>query len=208
MRTLVFDTETTGLVDFKKLNEWKCQPHLVQLGALLVENGVIHSSLSLLVNPGVPVPVGASKVHGITSAITERYGVRPKVAVSMFNNFLKLADRIVGHNIDFDLVVMEVAYSRENLKSAHLDKAHLPRVCTMNSSAKVIDLPPTEKMIAAQKKYGFPPKPKPPKLEEAVKFFFNEELEGAHDALVDVLATYRVLQELERRGVKLKGGKQ
>jgi len=44
-------------------------------------------------------------------------------------------------------------------------------------------------------------KPKPPKLEECIRHFFGEELDGAHDAMVDVVACRRVffhLRTLER----------
>lgn len=203
MRTLIFDTETTGFVNMKRPSDFKVQPHLVQLGAILVERDIIMARFSLIVDPGVPVPCGAAEVHGITSAVAERYGVKPIVAVSIFNNLLKLADRIAGHNLDFDLIVMRATYLRSDRPPELLEKDKLPRVCTMLSSSPVLDLPPTAKMIAA----GFN-KPKAPKLEEAIKFFFDEEMEGAHDALVDVLATERVLAELEDRGVELVGGKQ
>jgi DNA polymerase III subunit epsilon len=51
----------------------------------------------------------------------------------------------------------------------------------------LVNLPPTAKMVAA----GFN-KPKPPKLAEVILFLFGEELQGAHDAMVDVRATARV----------------
>ena len=40
-------------------------------------------------------------------------------------------------------------------------------------------------------------KPKPPKLEECIKHFFNETLEGAHDAMVDLAACSRVYFHLK-----------
>jgi DNA polymerase-3 subunit epsilon len=61
----------------------------------------------------------------------------------------------------------------------------------------VLNLPPTDKMRAA----GFV-KPKAPTLAECVRFLFDEELEGAHSAMVDCLACARVYRELINRGVK------
>ncbi len=201
MRTLIFDTETTGLADFKRPNDWKRQPALVQLGAVLANEAEVLSKISLIVNPGTIIPVQAADVHGITSAKAQAFGVPPVVAIGLFNNLLRLADRVVGHNIDFDLIVMHAAYARLGRPISLLDKNHLPHICTMKSATPAINLPPTAKM----KRAGFN-KPKPPKLEEAIKFFFDEKLEGAHDALIDVFATLRVLRELERRGVELIGG--
>jgi len=45
-------------------------------------------------------------------------------------------------------------------------------------------------------------KPKPPKLEECIRHFFNEELDGAHDAMVDVRACRRVYFHLQTMGAE------
>jgi DNA polymerase III subunit epsilon len=68
-----------------------------------------------------------------------------------------------------------------------------PLFCTMEASAPIVNLPPTERMVAA----GFN-KPKPPKLEECIKHFFKEDLKGAHDAMIDVSACRRIYFELKR----------
>ena len=71
-----------------------------------------------------------------------------------------------------------------------------PLFCTMEAAAPIVNLPPTERMLAA----GFN-KPKAPKLEEAIRFFFDESLDGAHDAMVDVIACRRIyfhLKNLEK----------
>jgi DNA polymerase-3 subunit epsilon len=68
--------------------------------------------------------------------------------------------------------------------------------CTQALSSPLLNLPPSERMRAA----GFS-KPKPPKLSESYQFFFNEELVGAHDALVDARACARVYLELVKREI-------
>jgi DNA polymerase-3 subunit epsilon len=55
--------------------------------------------------------------------------------------------------------------------------------CTQANSVKILNLPPTEKMIRA----GFN-KPKSPNLGEAYEFFAGKKLEGAHNAAVDLAA--------------------
>ena len=64
--------------------------------------------------------------------------------------------------------------------------------CTMEAATPIVNLPPTERMVAA----GIT-KPKPPKLEECIRHFFDESLEGAHDALIDVRACSRVFFHLK-----------
>lgn len=202
MRTLIYDTETTGLVDMKRTKDVNRQPHLTQLAAMLVEDGQVRAELSLVIDAGVPIPRGASDVHGITNAVAERYGVKPLVAVGMFQNLLRQTDRVVAHNHDFDFVVMRSAYLRGDKDPSLFSKENMPRVDTMTSSVDLVNLPPTEKMIRA----GFD-KPKNPKLEELHAFLFGESFDGAHDAMVDVRACFRCLEELENREVELIGGK-
>ena len=197
---LFFDTETTGLPDFRAPMDDPIQPHLVQLACLLTDDdGTERASLSLIVNPGVPIPAGASAVHGITDLIADRAGVFNDTAVAMWHRLAERADLLVAHNIRFDWAIMEAAHARlsdrPQLNLMKMDTAHAnrPRFCTLDAAAPIVNLPPTERMVAA----GFN-KPKPPKLEECVKHFFGETLEGAHDALVDVRACARVFFHLKQ----------
>lgn len=187
---LFYDTETTGFYDERLPLNHDAQPHLVQLAALLTEDdGAEVMSVSLVVNPGVPIPQKASDVHGITDDIAEERGVTPALAVNMFRHLYNLADTVVAHNVKFDKGIMEVAATRRHGQIVELTK---PVFCTMEAASPIVDLPPTERMIAA----GFN-KPKPPKLEECIAHFFGEKLEGAHDAMIDVQACKRVYFHLK-----------
>jgi DNA polymerase-3 subunit epsilon len=187
---LFYDTETTGFYDDRLPPDHDGQPHLVQLAALLTEDdGTDVMSVSLVVNPGVPIPTRASDVHGITTDIAQARGVAPAAAVHLFGHLYNLADLIVAHNVKFDKGIMEVAATRRHGKPFELIK---PTFCTMEAATPVVNLPPTERMLAA----GFN-KPKPPKLEECIAHFFGEALEGAHDAMIDVTACRRVFFHLK-----------
>lgn len=187
---LFFDTETTGFINERQPADHPSQPHIVQLAALLTEDdGREVMSASLIVNPGVPIPVQASNVHGITDAIAAERGVAPSVVVNLFAHMCGLADLAVAHNAKFDKLVIEAAASRRYGK---LFSMATPLFCTMEMASPIVNLPPTERMLAA----GFD-KPKPPKLEECIRHFFNEDLDGAHDAMVDVAACRRVFFHLK-----------
>lgn len=193
---LFFDTETTGFVDDRLPPDHQMQPDVVQLAAQLCdEDGAVVSGINLIVTParGLPIPKQASDVHGITDEIAGKFGVAPSLAVDLFHHLYSRADLIVAHNIKFDAAVMETAIVRAFGHARSLKK---PRFCTMETASPIVNLPPTDRMRAA----GFN-KPKPPKLEECVRHFFNEGLEGAHDAMIDVTACARVyfhLKSLER----------
>jgi DNA polymerase III subunit epsilon len=191
MRTLIFDTETTGLVNHKSPDH-TIQPHPVQLALLLIQENKIMSMASVIINPSVPIEEGASNIHGISQEIVEQVGIGLKAATGLFLNFLGKADRIVAHNIDFDLIVTEAMIYR-SLSDYEMEKyRRIPRVCTMRSTTDVCRLPG---------RYG---KFKWPKLEEAYKMLVDPAgFECAHDAMADVIACWKVLRVLEEKGLQL-----
>ena len=85
---------------------------------------------------------------------------------------------------------MDIAYNRIG-KHSPVEKYD----CTMQMATPILNLPPTEKMLRA----GFN-KPKPPNLSECCAYFFDKELEGAHDALVDVRACKDVYFAIKNGG--------
>lgn len=190
---LFFDTETTGFFQDRAPLDHHSQPHLVQIAAELCEDdGEPVAGFSLIVDPRVPIPAQASNVHGITNDRAEALGVSVEFAIGAFSHLYQRADVVCAHNIKFDKGVMEVAIARQFGKPRPLAKTMF---CTMESSLPIVNLPPTERMIAA----GFN-KPKPPKLEECIRHFFDEALDGAHDAMVDVTACRRVYFHLKSLG--------
>ncbi len=183
---LFFDTETTGFFDDRIPVDHEAQPYIVQLAAQLCqEDGLPVAGFSFVVsNPGVEVPERAAAVHGITTEKAIQFGVSAEFALSAFTHLYQRADLVCAHNIKFDKGIIEVAIARHYGRTMPLRK---PLFCTMDAASPIVNLPPTERMVAA----GFT-KPKPPKLEECIQHFFGEKLDGAHDAMVDVAACSRV----------------
>lgn len=68
-----------------------------------------------------------------------------------------------------------------------------PAFCTQGKSTKIINLPPTEKMLAAGRKHA-----KSPNLAEAYEFFTGKKLEGAHNAAVDLAACKAVYYGIKK----------
>lgn len=187
---LFFDTETTGFLDDRLPIDHEAQPYIVQLAAQLCEDdGSPVAGFCFIVAPGAPIPERAAAVHGITDAKAAQFGVSAEFALSAFTHLYQRADLICAHNAKFDKGIVEVAIARHYGRTMPLRK---PIFCTMEAASPVIKLPPTERMRAA----GFD-KPKPPKLEECIRHFFNEELDGAHDAMVDLTACRRIYLHLK-----------
>jgi DNA polymerase-3 subunit epsilon len=95
---VVFDTETTGLVPH--------QDEIVQIGAVRVLHGRLIASevFDLLVDPGRPIPLAASRVHGVTDTrVTGAPG--PGEGVRRFHAFAGQSV-LVAHNAPFDLAFL------------------------------------------------------------------------------------------------------
>lgn len=195
MPFLFFDTETTGLPDFRAPSDAPQQPHLVQLAMILMDDALVERAcVSVIVKPdGWVIPEeGPAAVHGITNAMANAVGVPEKVAVHLYHSLLYGTGAVgVAHNSDFDLRIMRIAMLRAGFTKEWLDARAPANYCTMKAATPIVNLPPTPKMVAA----GFN-KPKNASLSECIMHFFGETLEGAHDALVDVRACVRVYRHL------------
>ena len=186
---LFFVTETTGFLQPGSPLDHSSQPHVVQLAAQLCDDtGAIHASFSLIVDPGVPIPDRVAAIHGITNERAALYGVKPATALGMFAHLYDRAELLVAHNIKFDIGILDVAHARHRPTAGLMNKSTF---CTMERATPVLKLPPTPKMLAAGNN-----RPKVPKLEECIRHFFDEPLDGAHDAMVDVIACRRVFFRL------------
>ena len=191
MITLAFDTETDKLVLPKQKPTHPDQPHLVELGCVLYDGDVERVTVNFIVDPqDRTIPDEAANVHGITTATARRLSIPLIVACAVFSHLAKLSDRQVGHNIEFDIKVLMAEFHRLNRPFP----ATNPR-CTKNMAEPVLQLPPTERMLATGMGHKF----KSPTLTECWRFLFDEDLVGAHGALTDARACARVLFELEKR---------
>lgn len=183
--SLAFDTETTGVINYKLPKTHPSQPRMVQLGAILFDDsGVVRGEINVLIKPdGWTIPDDAAAVHGITTEMAEKYGVPVVLALNIFNRFAAMADIVVAHNFDFDDAILKGEFHRINRDSAFFT---CNSFCTMKASTNVVQIKGPR---------GF----KWPKLQETHKFLFGEEFEGAHDAMADVRACKRVFIELKKR---------
>jgi DNA polymerase III subunit epsilon len=198
---LVYDSETSGLVDFKAPSEAPHQPHIVQLGAVLVDLDTWDeiAVLDVIVRPeGWTIPDDVAAIHGITTEHALDVGVSESMALGMLMelwNDTKPRLR-VAHNEPFDCRIVRIGLMRfEDETLADHWKAS-PAECTQQLSTPILKLPPTDKM----KRAGFF-KHKSANLREAYQFFTGRELENAHSAMADVrgcLAVYRAIKAGQR----------
>jgi DNA polymerase-3 subunit epsilon len=186
---LFYDVETSGLYHDGLPPDHESQPRIVQLAALLTTlNGETRGAVNFLVQQDAPIPADAVAIHGISDARCAEYGVPELVALAAFNGLAAQAVTAIGWNQAFDRRIIRAAFARNQRPCRLPDHQVEP----MLMARDLVNLAP-----------NFPGgTPRWPKLVEAYQFFFGEELENAHDAMVDVLATCRIWLELKRRGIK------
>lgn len=191
-KILFFDTETAGLpydynAPITDSNNW---PRLVQLGWIVSNiNGEIIKERDYIIYPnGFTIPQESVEVHGITTqkAISEGYNLT--IVLNEFMRDLDCVERIVGHNIYFDIRVVSAELHRIGYSSSQLYR--LPATCTMESSTDYCKLPP---LRFGQYKWHT--------LKELHTKLFGHIFTGVHNAMSDIKATKKCYFELIHLGI-------
>jgi DNA polymerase III subunit epsilon len=156
---VVLDTETTGAdANFDRV---------VQIALVRLRPDGSSVELESLVNPGLPIPVEAQRVHGITDAMVEFAPSFKHLAPDLLR-FMDGAD-LGGFNLlRFDIPILRNEFSH----AGHSWELEGIRIV----DAQVI----FHKM-------------EPRDLSAATRFYCGRELDGAHGALADARATLDVL---------------
>ena len=177
---LVFDCETTGIKNAR----------LVQLAWQLHDaKGQLLAHGSDIVRPeGFEIPLAAEQIHGISTERALREGVDAKQVLEQFALIARQAQHVVGHNIVYDLQIMETEQRIHGLSK-----------CLEGLSVR--DTMKEEEPIA----FVAIPTPsgahKWPKLNELYEKVFGKAMPKAHDAAFDVAATAAAFFELLAKGV-------
>lgn len=198
---MFFDTETTGLPVWKSPSDDPAQPHLVQLALITMKDHLTEiSRSSVIIRPdGWTIPEETVAIHGITQERAMDEGIPEADAVEQYLEAVRAASLRVAFNVAFDTRIMRIAMLRKGILRDEIERLEaMPSACTMRASTPVLMLPPSDKMMAAGFK-NF----KQPTLAEALMGVCGEELDGAHDALIDCWACARVFWSLRARGVSI-----
>ncbi len=162
---VVFDIESTGIVPTRD--------RIVELAVQKIYPDGQMQNTVLRLNPEMPVPPGATAIHGITDADVADCPTFGIIAEKLFR-YLEDCD-LAGYNITgFDIPMLESEFRRAGFEFKVENR-------------KVVDA------------YHIFCKLYPRTLTAAYKFFCGKELEGAHGAAADTAATLEVLLgQLER----------
>lgn len=201
---LFFDTETTGLPDdddepASNTDNW---PRLVQLAWILtdIEGNVLSSNSKIIKSQGFTIPSSATNVHGITTEKALRDGEPLQQVICSFLEDARVALYFVGHNISFDQNVVGAELNRLGIEDS---VSSAPSICTMKETVDFCainrywddeDIPELYGEVMDDE-YEYP------SLQDLYYKLFEENFEGAHDAMADVTATMKCFFELKRNGL-------
>lgn len=189
MKVIVFDTETTGLPSPQL--ELDKQPYICQFAAVIWDCDLANMSMrelsriDELIKPPIVLGYDSVAIHGITNKMLEDKPGFREVADMIIEAFHS-ADVAVAHNLNFDKAIIQYELERLNRSGDFLPEQIFD---TMLASRDLCQLPGRHGNFKA------------PRLGELYSFLFGESFENAHNALSDVLATSKCLEELMKRQI-------
>ena len=203
MRTLVFDSETTGLsktqiISPSTIHLW---PHVVQFSYIVFDtesNEIVKIKDSIIKVPdGFTITEENAKIHGITTEISLAKGVDLLPVLEEFFADFDSADHIVGHNVSFDINMIKAELQRLIMNS--FNEKLQEYLTTINTSTKFYcTMQETIELCAIEMKdkYGRPYK-KFPKLVELYQKMFGVTPKNLHNSLNDVIVCLRCFIKLK-----------
>lgn len=213
MKVTILDTETSSLPLWREQSDHPGQPHMLQLAALRVEWDDVEdpaimarvTEFNRFIKPdgwqvdereigddGKPT---AFSIHGIGNAKLNELGRPLAEVMDEFDaDFMAPADEVYAYGAAFDRRILRIAALRRWGRDGHPRKGAVapPWFCVLATMTPLVKMGATGKMYDA----GFGDKFKPPKLIEAYRHAFDEDFAGAHDAMADLKATYRLWQHI------------
>ena len=207
MKVLVFDTETTGLPQTKIINPdtlhlW---PYIVQFSYIIydtTDNTIIETNDYIILLENIIIPEESIKFHGITNEISSKLGTNIRDVLIKFGKDIKNVDKIVGHNINFDINMVKVELLRIIYGNILINEpsniykndlfyiTNLKNICcTLQDSIKFCNIQAISKYGKSYLKY--------PKLIELHQKLFNTTPNNLHNSLNDILVTLRCFMKLK-----------
>lgn len=172
---LIFDTETTGLVD-NMSTRFEKQAEVIEFCGISIDptDGKVIEEFDQLIRPTIPITEEITKLNNINNEMV-RNAPTFKFLASDIRDLIERSDCVVAHNAAFDRDMV-------NLEFARLGQTKIawPRIiCTIEATLHI-------------KGYRL-------SLSALHEHLFGVTFDGAHRARADVEALARIVVELKRQ---------
>lgn len=155
---IYFDIESTGVETETA--------RIVELACIKYNVDGTREEKTILVNPGVPIPIEASDVHGITDEMVKDKPFFKQYSQAI-RNWFDGCD-LAGFNSDnYDIPLLSAEFERSGLEG-------------INWNPNLLDIMKLYRLLY------------PNTLSDVYKRLTGKELEGAHGALVDIIGTKEI----------------
>jgi len=188
--TIVIDTETNGLPDnYNDTWPYLSYPNPVQISwSIFDKYDNLVEFRDYIIKQERPISKDSILIHGIDDEIAREEGVQITTVLEELIDSIEYCDEIVGHNLEFDLKVLQKSYFVSSEMGYHdsigfINKFNLKHYCTMKESMKYFNF------------YKYP------KLSDLYKFIFKCEPEGLHNSTKDIEYTYAIYTWLKVRRI-------
>jgi DNA polymerase III epsilon subunit family exonuclease len=173
-RTLVYDTETTGLLK-PQISDLKAQPKIIEFALAELDEGYnLVRTHEWLIYPGEDISAEITKITGLTNddlrGKPSFIEVLPEIEDAMMG-----CDRLIAHNLPFDMGMLTNELKRVGREYAFPYPPN--QMCTVQIAADVL--------------FG-----RRAKLTELYEKALGEPLAQTHRALDDVLALAKIVRKM------------
>lgn len=189
---MIIDTETSGLpefrgynmyYDYKFLNKYK-NSRLIQLSwGIYNYNDDLIAINDYIIKPNGFI-INNHHIHGITMDNALKNGKNIHQIFDILYGDLQKVEVIIAHNIQFDVNIIRSELFRQNKRNIIDEMNKKKMVCTLKCAN---DNFKKKKIIKSSK------------LGDLYKYFFDEQIENAHNSKFDVLNTGKIFQEMKKR---------
>ncbi|RED96972.1 3'-5' exonuclease [Marinoscillum furvescens] len=183
---LFVDTETSGMPENLQAppSDTASWPFILQIAWKVYDTSgeLLKTENHYIYEEEISIEQQSIAVHGITLDKLKPAGKPRKTVMQLLTADLrKFRPMIIGHFVEFDSKMIQVALHRSGMKN--IIKAY-PHFCTMRAT--------TDYALMTNSMY--------PKLDELYLRLFNEKLTDQHDALADATATAKSYFALRQNG--------
>lgn len=124
------DTETTDLLKAKP-TKLDLQPHIIEVGIVVLQHKKIIYEYETLIKPPVVIPYHITKITGITNEMVD-FKPRFKEVYKPIKKGLEMGKILVAHNLPFDYWILRNEFKRIDKKLKLPDEENL--FCTIEQS--------------------------------------------------------------------------